>query len=381
MRYVIALGGNALLQRSERPDAGIQRHHVKQAAAQLAPLLAGHEVFICHGNGPQIGMLAQESEDDPALALPFPLDTLGAQTQGMIGYWLAQELANAGVTAPIAVILTQTLVDQDDPAFAAPTKFIGPTYTEAQAEAFAEQRGWSVAPDTGGWRRVVASPEPRRLLELPTIAALATTGTLVVCAGGGGIPVVRDENGLRGIEAVVDKDLTAALLATSVDADRLVLLTDIRAVMRNFGRPDQSPLSDPRRRTRRDDLPTRIHGTEDRGLQTIRHEHRPTRRHRQPHRSSFGAGGDVRHHDRRRRRARAGTLAPPAFTVRPIAAASGEAHQLERAKPHRDRTGDAASRTLGPGRRSAPLAARSGRPGSGRGDVAGPGIEHGSDRR
>ena len=244
MRYVIALGGNALLQRFERPDAGIQRHHVKEAAAQLAPLLAGHEVFICHGNGPQIGMLANESDADMELGLPYPLDTLGAQTQGMIGYWLAQELANAGVTAPIAVILTQTLIDPNDPAFAAPTKFIGPSYTRAQAQEFATQRRWTVAADTVGWRRVVASPEPRQLLELPTITALAATGTVVVCAGGGGIPVVRDENGLRGVEAVVDKDLTAALLAAAVDADRLVLLTDVRAVMRNFGRPDESPLSE-----------------------------------------------------------------------------------------------------------------------------------------
>jgi carbamate kinase len=244
MRYVIALGGNALLQRSERPDATIQRHHVRVAAAQLAPAIAGHEVFICHGNGPQIGMLANESDADPELTSPFPLDTLGAQTQGMIGYWLAQELANAGVAAPIAVVLTQTLVHADDPAFAAPTKFIGPTYPRARAEAFGAQRGWTVAPDTAGWRRVVASPEPRQLLELPTIAALAASGSVVVCAGGGGVPVVRDDGGLRGVEAVVDKDLTAALLAQAVEADRLVLLTDVRAVLRNFGRPDEVALTE-----------------------------------------------------------------------------------------------------------------------------------------
>ena len=207
MRYVIALGGNALLHRFERPDAGIQRHHVKEAAAQLAPVIAGHEVFICHGNGPQIGMLADESDADLELALPFPLDTLGAQTQGMIGYWLAQELANAGLTAPIAVVLTQTLVDPADPAFATPTKFIGPSYTRPRQRSSPTQRRWVVAPDTAGWRRVVASPEPRQLLELSTITLLAAAGTVVVCAGGGGVPVVRDENGLRGVEAVVDKDL------------------------------------------------------------------------------------------------------------------------------------------------------------------------------
>jgi carbamate kinase len=246
MRYVIALGGNALLQRLERPDAGIQRHHVKMAAAQLAPVIEGHEIFICHGNGPQIGMLANESDADPELTEPFPLDTLGAQTQGMIGYWLAQELANAGVTAPIAVVLSQTLVDPFDPAFKTPTKFIGPTYTKVQADALAGQRGWTVAPDTAGWRRVVASPEPQQLLELPTILALATAGTVVICAGGGGVPVIRDETGLRGVDAVVDKDLTAALLGIAVDADRLVLLTDVPAVMRNFRRSNESRLTNVR---------------------------------------------------------------------------------------------------------------------------------------
>jgi carbamate kinase len=242
MRYVIALGGNALLQRHERPDAAIQRRHVREAAAQLAPVIAGHEVFLCHGNGPQIGLLANESAADPELAVPFTLDVLGAQTQGMIGYWLTQELVNAGVRAPIAVVLTQTLVDATDAAFAAPTKFIGPTYSQTQAEAFREQRQWTIARDTAGWRRVVASPEPQQLLELPTITALARAGNLVICAGGGGVPVVRDDDGLRGVEAVVDKDLAAALLAVAVDADRLILLTDVPAVMRNFGQPGEESL-------------------------------------------------------------------------------------------------------------------------------------------
>jgi carbamate kinase len=246
MRYVIALGGNALLQRSERPDAGIQRHHVTIAAIQLAPVIAGHEVFICHGNGPQIGMLANESAADPELTVPFPLDTLGAQTQGMIGYWLAQELVNAGVTAPVAAVLTQTVVDHDDPAFAQPTKFIGPTYPEIAARALAVERRWTVAPDTGGWRRVVASPEPRELVELATIATLVANGTVVICLGGGGVPVVRDETGLRGVEAVVDKDLAAALLGVAVGADRLILLTDVDAVMRDFGSMNASPLREVR---------------------------------------------------------------------------------------------------------------------------------------
>jgi carbamate kinase len=246
MRYVIALGGNALLQRDERPDAAIQQHHVKVAAAQLAPALAGHEAFICHGNGPQIGLLANESAADQELVVPFPLDALGAQTQGMIGYWLAQELANAGVTTSIAVVLTQTLVDASDAAFATPTKFIGPTYTPSEAEAHARERRWTVAPDTGGWRRVVASPEPRQLLELPTIKALAGAGSLVICAGGGGVPVVRDDAGLRGVEAVVDKDLAAALLAVAGGGGRLAPLPALSAVMLNFDRPDEGPLAEVR---------------------------------------------------------------------------------------------------------------------------------------
>jgi carbamate kinase len=242
VRYVIALGGNALLQRTERPDEPVQRHHVRAAARTLAPVIAAHEVVLCHGNGPQIGMLAVESDNDAELGAPFPLDTLGAQTQGMIGYWLVQELANAGVTAPIAMVLTQTVVDVDDPAFSRPTKFIGRGYSAAQAETVIRARGWSMAADGANLRRVVPSPEPRDLVELSIIAQLAGTGTTVVCAGGGGAPVVRDATGLRGIEAVVDKDLTAAMLAERVDADRLVLLTDVDAVKTGYGTPDEADL-------------------------------------------------------------------------------------------------------------------------------------------
>jgi carbamate kinase len=243
MRYVVALGGNALLRRSERPDATIQQRHVAVAARQLAPVLEDNEVIICHGNGPQIGVLAVESEDDETLSTPFPLDTLGAQTQGMIGYWLAQELANSGVASPIAVIVTQTLVSTDDPAFARPSKFIGPTYTRARAAELEKGRGWHVAADTAGWRRVVPSPEPRGFVEIELIRGTVKAGHVVVCAGGGGAPVTRDGCALHGIEAVVDKDLAAALLAIELHADGLIVLTDVEAVMLGFGTDEATALS------------------------------------------------------------------------------------------------------------------------------------------
>lgn len=244
MRYVIALGGNALLQRHEMPDAGVQRHHVAIAAAALAPLAAQHEVIICHGNGPQIGVLANESDADPTLSAPFPLDVLGAQTQGMIGYWISQELRNAGLTTPVACIVSQTRVAADDPAMAQPAKFIGPLYTERRARRLATEHGWTVRQDTGGWRRVVPSPDPVAVEEIATIRTLLAAGTTVVCGGGGGAPVTADPGSgrLSGVEAVVDKDLVAALLAEAVDADRLALLTDVSALMRDFGTPSASPI-------------------------------------------------------------------------------------------------------------------------------------------
>ncbi|MDX8052380.1 carbamate kinase [Lentzea sp. BCCO 10_0798] len=241
MRIVVALGGNALLMRGERADASVQLHHVEAAARALAPLAAEHELVVCHGNGPQIGLLALESEADPSLTRPYPLDTLGAETQGMIGYWLAESLRNAGVRKPVLAVITQTVVDAADPAFDAPTKFIGPVYERAQADRLAEQYGWTTAADGPHWRRVVPSPEPVRLVEQESIEQLVAGGTVVVCAGGGGAPVV-DNGQLRGVEAVVDKDLTSAGLAIALKADRLVLLTDVPAVMTDYGMPDAEPL-------------------------------------------------------------------------------------------------------------------------------------------
>lgn len=242
MRIMVALGGNALLERGEKPDAVIQQRHVRRAAESLAPLAHEHELVICHGNGPQVGLLAVESESDPALSRPYPLDVLGAQTQGMIGYWLAQELRNAGVRQQVVTVVTQTIVDPADPAFGAPTKYIGPVYPERRAANLARQNGWTVARDGSSWRRVVPSPQPRAIVERATIGGLLDLHALVICGGGGGVPVFEDVHGLTGVEAVVDKDLTAALIAADVGADRLLVLTDVTAVMSAFGTPQQARL-------------------------------------------------------------------------------------------------------------------------------------------
>ena len=242
MRIVAALGGNALLERGEKADSDIQESHVQLAVAALAPLARAHDMVITHGNGPQVGMLALESARDPALSHPYPFDALGAQTQGMIGYWLVRALRGAVPGRTAGCLISQTLVDPGDPAFARPAKFVGPVYDEGQARELATERGWVVRRDGLAWRRVVPSPEPVGLLELPLIHALLDTGTLVVCAGGG-IPVTCDASGiLHGAEAVVDKDLTAALLAGAVGADALLLLTDVHAVIDGFGTPGARPI-------------------------------------------------------------------------------------------------------------------------------------------
>ncbi|MCU1453208.1 MAG: arcC [Acidimicrobiales bacterium] len=243
MRILVALGGNALLQRHERPDADIQQHHIDAAAAALAPLATTHELVITHGNGPQVGLLALESAKDPALTRPYPLDVLGAQTQGMIGYWLVQALRNTLPDREVAGVITQTVVAADDRAFDHPTKFVGPTYDEADARDLAAARGWSVARDGTAWRRVVPSPEPRDIVERALIGRLVADGTLVVCAGGGGVPVTRGSDGrLTGVEAVIDKDLTSALLAEAIGADALLLLTDVDAVDAGYGTSHPRPI-------------------------------------------------------------------------------------------------------------------------------------------
>jgi carbamate kinase len=238
VRIVAALGGNALLERGERPDAATQQARVGLAAEALAPLARQHELVLTHGNGPQVGLLAMQSAADPQLAGPFPLDVLGAQTQGMIGYWLVQAVQNACQGRPVACLLSRTVVSADDPAFGRPTKFIGPVYERGQAEALAAEHGWQVGQDGTAWRRVVPSPEPAELADLPMIKLLLGGGAIVVCAGGGGVPVIREAGGtLRGAQAVVDKDLTAALLAGSVGADVLLLLTDVDGIQAGYGTP------------------------------------------------------------------------------------------------------------------------------------------------
>jgi carbamate kinase len=244
MRIVIAIGGNALLERGAKPEAASQRANAARAVEALAPLAARHEVVITHGNGPQVGMLALESAADPALERPYPLDVLGAQTQGMIGYWLLQALQNALPGRQVAAIVNQTLVSAADPAFDAPTKFVGPVYDEETAKTLAGERGWQVRADGAYWRRVVPSPAPRRVVETRIIRQLLTSGAVVVCSGGGGVPVVRNENGhLEGVEAVVDKDLATSVLAESLEADALLLLTDVPAVMHGFGTPGAEPIT------------------------------------------------------------------------------------------------------------------------------------------
>ena len=243
MRVVVALGGNALLKRGEAPIADLQQRHVIAAVDALAPLALDHDLVITHGNGPQVGLLALESARDPDLPHPYPFDALVAETQGMIGYLLLQALENALPGQQIVGLITQTLVAGDDPAFDNPTKFVGPVYDEGEARNLAGRWGWQVRPDGQNWRRVVASPEPQEIVELSTIKVLLADGAVVICAGGGGVPVRRTPEGeLRGVEAVVDKDSTTALLAENLGADALLLLTDVPAVELDYGKPNARPI-------------------------------------------------------------------------------------------------------------------------------------------
>lgn len=236
MRIVVALGGNALSKRGETLTAEGQRASIRTAAKSLAALLeAGHEVVITHGNGPQVGYLALQGG-------VFPLDVLGAETDGMIGYVLQQELDNAyAPDAQYATLLTQIQVDPDDPAFQNPTKFIGPVYTEAEAAALSAARGWTIGQDGAHFRRTVPSPRPKRILELDVISLLLNSGVIVICAGGGGIPVVQKPDGsMIGVEAVIDKDHASGHLAAALRADAYLMLTDVEGAFDNWGTPRQA---------------------------------------------------------------------------------------------------------------------------------------------
>ncbi|HUB71267.1 MAG TPA: carbamate kinase [Acidimicrobiales bacterium] len=239
----MAVGGNALLERGEVPLAGTQEKHVEAAVAALAPLARDHQIVVTHGNGPQVGLLANESATDPALPHPYPLDVLDAQTQGMIGYFLLQAFQNALPGRQVVSLIGQTEVAPHDPAFDHPTKFVGPQYSYDEGHRVAALRGWQLRLDGASWRRVVASPQPLAVVELPTITALVGSGAIVICCGGGGIPVTRGDDGLlHGAEAVIDKDLTAALLARDLGADALMILTDVANVEVGFGTPAARPI-------------------------------------------------------------------------------------------------------------------------------------------
>ena len=232
MRVVAALAGNALGRPGEAAGTEARPCNVKQAAAAIAEVARAHELVVVHGNGPQVGLLALESEAVRDVRT-YPLDLLGAEGDGIIGDLLEQELGNALPDRVVVSLLTEVVVDALDPAFRRPTAPIGPEYTEAQARELARQRGWSVAPhgDNGMWRRVVAAPAPRSIVELPVIRLLLERDVVVLCTGGGGIPVVQGMHGARhGVEAIVDEDMMAALLARQLDADVLLLLADAHAV-------------------------------------------------------------------------------------------------------------------------------------------------------
>jgi carbamate kinase len=240
MRIVIALGGNALLKRGEPMTAENQRANVRLACQKLAPVTQKHQVVIAHGNGPQVGLLALQN--DAYKEVPsYPLDVLGAESQGMIGYMIEQELGNmVDENIPFTTMLTMIEVDADDPAFKNPTKFIGPIYTEEQAKTLAAERGWTVKQDGSKWRRVVPSPIPQRIFELRPVKWLLEKGVIVICAGGGGIPtVLSKDNVLSGVEAVIDKDRASAVLARELEADMFVIASDVPGIYLDYGKPEQ----------------------------------------------------------------------------------------------------------------------------------------------
>ncbi|MCX8958502.1 carbamate kinase [Erwinia psidii] len=239
---VVALGGNALLRRGEPLEADVQRRNIEQAADAIAALTTQWRVVLVHGNGPQVGLLALQNSACNASA-PWPLDILVAETQGMIGYLLQQALQNRLPEQQISMLLTQVEIAADDPAFRNPTKYIGPVYSAEQAGKLAKEQGWTMKADGEYVRRVVPSPLPVAIVEHDAILALSARGHLVICNGGGGIPVIRDQQGQRhGAEAVIDKDLASALLATQLSADALLILTDADAVYLNWGTPDSRAL-------------------------------------------------------------------------------------------------------------------------------------------
>jgi carbamate kinase len=247
MRVVVALGGNALLKRGEPMTADVQRGNIKKAAPALAAVASTHQLVLSHGNGPQVGLLALQASAYQEVEA-YPLDVLGAQTEGMIGYVLEQELGNLlPADVPFATVLTMVEVDPSDPAFGDPTKFVGPVYDKATADQLAAEKGWVFKQDGDRWRRVVPSPEPKRIFEIRPIKWLLDKDVVVICAGGGGVPTMYEElpaqtpigRTLTGVEAVIDKDLATELLAREVGADLFLMVTDVEGVFADWGTSDQ----------------------------------------------------------------------------------------------------------------------------------------------
>jgi carbamate kinase len=246
MRIVVALGGNALLKRGEPMTADVQRKNIKTAANALATVAQQHQLVLAHGNGPQVGLLALQASAYKEVEA-YPLDVLGAQTEGMIGYMIEQELGNLlPFEVPFATILTMIEVDPNDPAFQNPTKFVGPVYEKAEADRLAQEKSWAFKQDGNKWRRVVPSPLPKRIFEIRPIKWLLEKNTVVICTGGGGIPTMYlpdETRTLVGVEAVIDKDLASELLARELEADLFVIATDVKGVYLDWGKPEQRMLT------------------------------------------------------------------------------------------------------------------------------------------
>ncbi|HEY3363729.1 MAG TPA: carbamate kinase [Symbiobacteriaceae bacterium] len=245
---VIALGGNAILQPGQAGTAAEQSENIRRTCTQIVALIrAGHRVVVTHGNGPQVGNLLIQQEESSGIVPPMPMDVCGAMSQGMLGYWLQNQLDNLlrdqGLTVPVVALVTQVLVDRADPAFQNPTKPVGPFYTPAKAERMMNEKGWVMKEDAGrGWRRVVPSPDPRAIWERGAIQTLVNAGSVVICSGGGGVPVYLENGHLTGCEAVIDKDLAGQRLAADVGADVFCILTDVPQVCLRYKQPDQRVL-------------------------------------------------------------------------------------------------------------------------------------------
>lgn len=248
---VVALGGNAILRHHEEGTAEDQLTHIRETSARLAEIIeAGHSLIVTHGNGPQVGDILLAYDLAKARLPPMPLDVCGAESQGMLGYMfqrcMDQEFVARGVDRPVVTLVTQVEVDPADAAFENPTKFIGPYYTAMEAGALRKDKGWVIREQSGkGFRRVVPSPQPKRILELDSIRTLFNAGAVVIAAGGGGIPISENGRGaITGVEAVIDKDHTSALLAQLMDADVLLILTDVERVALDFGKPTEREVSE-----------------------------------------------------------------------------------------------------------------------------------------